>query len=803
MRWLVLISVMLLWPFTAYSKDISVLGGEHSGFTRLVLNGTLPKDWSLGRVPDGYEFRVTDPNVAWGLNGSFKKIGRTRIRNLTDLGNGRLLISTDCLCHVEAFPLPEGRIVVDVLDGPSPDPMSPFEKRFDQPSLISPENFSQFAENDRMGLPLVFDMETSRPRLSDTSAKPALREGGNQDAEKNADRTRTEVDQSTSPTAESTPRKIRKTESNLLRQISRAAAQGLLDADTSTLEADIAATEHKPTNPEQEEANIPLPSPAADADRKGHFSIETSVDRATRDRSAGGQSQSTRTNCIPDTFLAIADWGDPPSERTDFGRRRSALLDQLGKPDPSALLALARYDLYLTFGAEAIAALHHFPMENSQKELLIAMAQIMDSGRADSPEQFLDQLGCENAASLWATLAQRNLPENSNINAPAIVLAFSALPQHLRTHLGPALAGKFLKAGDIETAKKIRNATARNISIENSGLQVLSARLDLANGDNENAAGRLGHVVSRNDEFLPDALITRAEALLTDGRSVDSETISLLESIATENANSQDRLRIKSVALQALISAGRFEDAFALFPEFSDKSAEPDKINQNLRNLFFRKITQSARDDEFLRYVVSSNEHSSDLTGKVSNAIADRLLDLGFPALAERFAPTTSATSKIDDRVLLARIALKEDRPQSALKYLENIQSEDAVKLRAQAQELSGDFEGAARTYRQVSDEADATRVAWIGKQWEAIADHQSGTMRDIAQMLTTNRRPGKPGGDNTGDVGPKAFEANSSANGISEATPLRDAQQKINISQETRSTINRLLSEVSPNVLD
>src|SRR5690606_1700870 len=123
---------------------------------------------------------------------------------------------------------------------------------------------------------------------------------------------------------------------------------------------------------------------------------------------------------------------------------------------------------------------------NDQAALLDAMARIVDEEAVtDSP--FDGQESCDTAAALWATLARRDQPLPPRTNGPAAARSFSALPPHLRRHLGPALVDIFLAAGDEPTARIVRDAILRLPDEGSPDVALMEARYHLAGGQGKEA----------------------------------------------------------------------------------------------------------------------------------------------------------------------------------------------------------------------------------------------------------------------------------------------------------------------------
>ena len=149
---------------------------------------------------------------------------------------------------------------------------------------------------------------------------------------------------------------------------------------------------------------------------------------------------------------------------------RATLLAEFDQPRPAEVLALSRAYLYAGFGAEAKSTLTSFIIESSDQDIIRDIANIMDSEQVGQSSRLLNQHRCPGPAALWAILAtQANIP--SEFARSDVLSIFSALPIHLRSHLGPRLAEKFLAVGDIDASHAVRNSILRGGTPQGSELE--------------------------------------------------------------------------------------------------------------------------------------------------------------------------------------------------------------------------------------------------------------------------------------------------------------------------------------------
>ncbi len=246
-------------------------------------------------------------------------------------------------------------------------------------------------------------------------------------------------------------------QSEMLRQIGRAAAQGLLEANLpepfhEPMPTGLGESMVEPSETHQEE-------PAAQAHINIH--IENSVDREFARLLPKGTSPEDGKVCIGSDLVNVVEWGDEDTVWEQISRQRRKLSGEFDKANPVAAEALAKAYIYAGFGAEALQIIDSFDFDPETALILKDLALIIDGLSPRQNGVLRGQTACDTEVALWAVLALSKLSKGTDVNRPRVIATFSELPLHLRRYLGPKLAEMFLEIGDIETATAIRNAIAR------------------------------------------------------------------------------------------------------------------------------------------------------------------------------------------------------------------------------------------------------------------------------------------------------------------------------------------------------
>lgn len=829
------IALILLAPGAMRAETVGVRSGDHEGFTRILVQFAGQEKWVFGRVDGGFEFRPDRADIGYRLDGIYDRIDRARITDVRDIGAGRLFLAVDCTCHGTVFELEDGQVVLDIVSGPAREPGTGVDAVLpvfvrdtetlpdlapDGPLLAKLEPKAAQASvvvSDRAGLPLTL------PRLG----APLVLPDRGREAEPERVPPMPDVPDRAIPTEEvvlpevaaqpqSAPAevpldpdraaRIAQTETVLLEQIARAAAQGLLDADMSEVEQGIAGAK-----PEVESEPPPpvVEPPVQPATPRGHVSVETGVDRALSARDATTGETDEGEACIDPEFFDISGWGSDIQNGTDIGAYRSSLVGEFDIASGDGVTALARNYVYIGFGAEAKALIHRYPGSIERPDLLYAMAEIMDLGQSSTAEELVDQMACDGATALWATLAQPALRPGQSINRNAVALGFGTLPVHLRRHLGPGLADDFLAAGDRETADKIRAAIDRAGDTRSSEYGLLTAQFDLEDGNVDRATETLDHVVSAGDATLPEALLHRVEATLSSGGAVPEDIVVLLDGLVVQFRGTDTARQMADAGIRARASGADFTAAFAqLDAAFGSGLIAPDRAGQ-LREDLFHGLTGNTDDVEFLRLSLPRLGEVSRLDGSVRQALASRLLDLGFAGPARTALGDGAAMPQPEERMLLARAALLEDRPAAAIGYLAGLADETSLRLRAEALDMARDHPGALRAHADIAEHEEMLRAAWQGGLWSEVARLDQGPMGSAALLMTAGpsvqtddgaspaaTQDGEPPGAD-GIAGTLAPTTEGAGPPRADETPLAAAQALIEQSQATRMTLNALLTTV------
>lgn len=573
----------LVLPYQAAAQVVRIVSGDHSSFTRLVLSFERAPDWLLGRIADGYALRLSGPQPRYDLTDVFRRITRDRLAAVwADPDDGTLRLQVACACHALPFELRPGVLVIDIRDGPPP-PGSSFETMPDGTIAPALAARPQMRPRPRReAAPIPFDWTAQLRPIPDEPLVPP-------------------------PPSRTLSQAALRDE--LLRGLSQGMAEGLIDP--------VSRLPSPPGSPPPQRAPLP-----------GNLRLGDPVDTRTGLSpqplvAADGQS------CPAESRLDIATWAGEGHPAAQLSTTLSSLLGEFDRPDPLAVQRAVRLHLHFGFGAEARALLQAFPVTAPDTRLWSSLGRLVD-GESDPNGPFRGMAGCDGPAALWALLADPAMPPNLS-RAPAVLRSFSALPAGLRRHLGPDLAERFLAAGDTATARALQDSFLRIPGPTDPRATITEARVTAALGAEAAAIGLLTDPVAESGPTQPLALAALVDLHAASGQPLDPSVETALAAFLPQFAGSADEPVLRRAHLLSLALTDRFDQAFASLPEAPQ--AAPD----------LWRLLVTGPDSAVLLHAMGTNPAA--ISPPVRQGIANRLLDLGFPEEARRWAGTVGPLS--------------------------------------------------------------------------------------------------------------------------------------------------------------
>ncbi|MCU0910416.1 MAG: hypothetical protein MUE98_03450 [Rhodobacteraceae bacterium] len=524
----------------------------------------------------------------------------------------------------------------------------------------------------------------------------------------------------------------------LLEELSRAASQGLLEADLPSL--DRARTPPVLASEPAEPEDRPLPAAPPDPQAEDHLRItaETSIDRDTRAPRPGGGATPGGLVCIDDAALDLASWGRDGTPSEGISELRGALVGEFDRPDPDAVLGLARYYLFLGFGAEARATVTGFGVESRDADTVMALAALLDGETSELTESLVGQAACPGRAALWGTVANAANPEAEPPNARAVLAAFGELPLHLRRQLGPDLAARFLAIGDSDTAIALRDSTTRALEDGASDFALFDAELGRAEG-NQTDAGDLIALAGSGDAHGARAFAAYLEGELTAGRVPEAGSLTA-EALAFEAGPTDEGRRLAELALESRLVEGDFDGARREILRRAEEAPDEEAGAAADRwAKFAEAITAGAPDAEFLRQAFAARDDLDRLLpqGPAATALAVRLTGLGFADEALRYLPPSPPGEPAGEAARLARAEalLQTGSAAAAFGELAGMSGTAADRLSARALLALGDARAASDRFAAAGDVQMADLAAQRAEAWDRLSDDADPRFLRVAEL--------------------------------------------------------------------
>ncbi|QYK41570.1 MAG: hypothetical protein KF887_00010 [Paracoccaceae bacterium] len=681
--------ILVIGWSAAMAQTIPVRSGEHEGFSRLVL--TLPQGtgWHLWRTDQGYALRL-DRSARYDLAGVFRLIPRTRLAAIwAEPATGWLQLGLGCRCHATAFEFRPGILVIDLHDGPPP-PGSVFE-------------------TDKNGavMAALTPRDAMRPRRRPAAWGADGAAAGYDWLDAMADRAGTPAEaQATAPIPSlpgeiAAPDALHEIRAALLAELGRGAARGVVDMRL----------------PQER----PLPRTAGLGDLPQLRIGDAGSPDGTGNRADPGNLTDAGRRCLPDTALDLAGWGDTQPVSLAIGPRVARTFGEFDRPDTDATASAVRYLLHIGFGAEARRLIEATGNQVPDAPLLRLLGHLVDG---ETPPQDLRSLEgmqtCDGAAALWSVLALPGPPGHA-VARDAVLRTFSGLPLHLRRHVGPMLAERFLAQGDTETARSLREAILRAPDGATAATDLLGMEIGQAGGQAPDTATLAGLQAAPGPDGIR-AVTLAIRTAATAGTAPDASTMTAAEAMLTEHRGTDLAAELARQLAAAHAMAGNLDRALQLAGRDAATVARVWDLVAHIND-----------DGLFMAHAIRADiDLPSGVSAATDRAIAERLIALGFPDAALPWlaaARRTRGESRAADALLLARAHLAAGDPRAALRDLAGLESDEAAPLRdAAALRLALPVVPMAPGQSPVAETetvADATATARRARraaQWEIVA---------------------------------------------------------------------------------
>lgn len=696
-------------PNLANAGAVGVRTGEHDGFTRLVLDFETLPEWTAGRNGAGYTlvFQSAE-SLDFVTEDAMRTIWTDRIVDLQETADLRSLsIELGCDCAADIFAISNNRLVVDI----RPRPFGQWATHEEDLREHLPDNpLAQVREiqwvlghEDNNNLELKSFPDQPPARSGSTMELPDVSEVMSSELLDDLDGDTSQVEGTALRMEGFQLQLLNSPSANgvmidaLSHQLSRAISQGLIEKADVFAPVDREATDDH----------------AASGDLTRNFRSITVFDRDTSELGAISETTAGGVRCFSGSEVQLSKWGDSNSA-IELGEIRKASIAENGEVTQDGRLRLARYYLALGFGSEARQLALGMP-DGDARDIVDAIGEILDHGRSGS-QIFEGQLACPGEVALWALLAvpvtQAELPQSTDV----ILASFSALPRHLRSHLGPVLSERLRQAGEPENARTALNAVTR-AGGGSRRQDLTAARLALIGTNPEFARKELMRLTRGTDFAAAEALLELLLDAQRRAEAPDQDWVDDAPSLIRATQGTEVAKALSVAALRGLIPLGRFDELRrSLNTDLPGLSVD---VRQSIAKAALKSISSTSDDGEFIRSEIGFSNllAAGELAALGDTALVERLYSLGLyeRALAYLpFPPETTGAAALSAKVLVANGSIEQ-----ASILIETSGHSDTDAIRALIFDLQGDFTEAAKAYLEIDDLAQATRHALRAGNWD------------------------------------------------------------------------------------
>ncbi len=713
---------LLAWLFfavflgvSAAAEPIVVRSGEHANFTRLVLDVPRPLKWTV-RQEDELRLVLEGVRAEYLLEGALNKLSANRVLEIS-VGDApsELVVDLGCECEVKSFYAGPKMLVVDIYGDPLQE--KPVEKVASEATTDQFEQVESITDDD-FKLPL-FTNEASAAMSSTENIALSAVSVGNQEEN-----------------LRETAQRLQETKTQLVKQFSRVASQGLLNTADVTITPKSSVESHAaPENLKPETEHTIIPDP------KGlNLRAISSADRDYLLSQNPTKFSVSGARCMSDNILDVHNWSGGGDFSGRVGSLRRALVGEFDKRNENVAIDLAKTYIHYGFGVEARQALEGVELPPSLSHLP-AMASIVEGGDLGQGAVGGWHHDCDNSAALWAALSSKPRSADESLNQDAILRAFGALSPSLRAHMGPSLYNH-LKADSSATPAFLDMLTGlmeRGRISEDPAVKLVTADALIANGNAAEAQEALEDVIEKNGAEAPKAIVANIDALIEAGTPVPIRYQELAVAFASEYRKDPLGIELSRVNILALTSAHKFDDAFSELVKASEVfKLPPDK---QTASYFLETLTESSEDIAFLKYSFSVRELGLELDPETENLAANRLIEFGFPEVAAKFLDSAASGNVGRARRLLrAEAALEQRRPKQAEAELLGLSGRKVEELRARARILDDNHKGARLSFSMLGENELAAEQAWLGSEWSQLRALESSDWAPEQNFLSQEK---------------------------------------------------------------
>lgn len=711
----ILIGIALsLIASSAWAERVIVRSGDHEGYSRLVFHLSQRVGWTLSGVKNQRKLLINQKGINWDISDVFERMSKLRIVDIRIMPGGKngLLINLDCNCQVETFWHGKSMLVLDVKDS---DIQVDIGVNKNVPLVIE----GQYA--DFSAPPLSQRYHSYNPNAFQKTSLQILSTALNTTLDENQDANHLYK------------LGVSSNKGVIINQLRRAELLDLIKLKK------IAQGHLTYENKINSDSNTQIQKNERSIESFDHpfqnISLSLSSGQLLADQSPLENHQNNIENdCIAHEILSVEKWGnlDPFTNQLSHLRKRIMRrnLDGGGLEN----LEIAKLYLYFGLGAEAKQLLKNINIDESLRNVYIAISEIMDESTAKF-NVFDDQFHCDSNVALWFILSAKKDSLKSLLNHDAALRALVRLPIHLKKQLGPKLVQNLLEMGQSSASDRFQQALRGVINSENirSPYNKSTTRTRKEIEDNLSSL-----IIENNEKSLP-ALIEVIDRYLDDTMEIPLVWVDLVGSYAHEQRNNNIGELIKHTYVRSLAAAGLYDLAF-----FEFSKLYPDGDNNYIKrsaDLLASYTVRLADDIIFLKHLSHRGKYSNfKISDSVENEVATRLLGLGFSSEALEYTYEKSEQAHQDTRRLIrAKAALTLSKQIDKIGTVDDLQSSPSDILSNESNQSEQQHDNASSKHPKISGDSLLSRNSSVEEYQQNTSMESTLNSEDILEPFIRN----------------------------------------------------------------
>jgi hypothetical protein len=292
--------------------------------------------------------------------------------------------------------------------------------------------------------------------------------------------------------------------------------------------------------------------------------------------------------------------------------------------------------------------------ESEARDDLIAVARLVGSHTIN---ERLSGLGeCDGTLPLLAFLATPTDRLVAPIRKDAVLLTYLDLPPHLRRHLAEPLAERLGLLGDDASVQVVLGSVERVSKDRDPDVVMASAKGSSTGEIPAETGAALDDLATSLKPEAAEALLINIRDRLERDRRIPQDLIDTAEILSIEQRGGPKGEELKEAQIASLLANGAFVEGFEILSEAEENMWLSEAQVRDSWVVAYESSLKHAGDATFARLLFEPDfDHGlMHLEARSRNAIAERLLDLGFPERGQMIFVETGVDA---DVLLAARIA--------------------------------------------------------------------------------------------------------------------------------------------------